>query len=406
MALTVDLTIPHANACGVTVAEDADPATVSFAADPHGGPECLWFCFRLTPRGRPSASQVRLVLQHATNMLGGGEPQHMRPVVRHAGTDWERLGAPTVQALPDGRSEVAWTVRLPATWMDVAYCYPYGPAELKSLLRDCKGYWRADAIGVSQRGRPLIRLSNGWGDRQAGGAAERRPGVYAIARQHSGETPGSWVLDGFLRRMAELGSAAPLVWAVPLAHTDGVEKGDYGKDGFPHDLNRAWGRPPMRHEVLVYQADVARWVAACRPALALDLHAPGACETEGVYCYVPEAKRAFEQHRTLKGWVTAMQRALRPEFAARPFGRVADYASRWETPTFTAHCWAEHGVPALSIETPYAVIGSRVLTREDYRGIGARLAAPVAERLPGTRPKVPRRGASKAEGDPDNGGRA
>jgi hypothetical protein len=352
---------------------------VRFSPDPHGGPECLWFCFRVAKQGSDAATggRIRLLLQNPDNMLGGHEVQHMRPVVRYGeGNDWRRLGEGTVSELPDGRRCVSWWVDAPDVSLDLAYCYPYGRPEVEAVIRDTDGYWQVDTIGVSQGARPLLRLSNDYG-----GEDGERPGLYLMARQHSGETPGSWVLDGFLRHIASLGEKAPLVWAVPLAHIDGVEDGDYGKDGFPHDLNRAWGRPPMRHEVLVYQRDIRRWATRCRPTLAIDYHAPGACETSGVYCYIADPGRYARFHQEALAWTTAIKGALTSRYAAETFERVADYPSRWEMPRFTGYCWAQHGVCGLGIETPYALVGDLVLTRERYQEAGSRIAAGIVGRL-------------------------
>lgn len=378
MVLVVDDTVPYGNACDVYIKEVDGLAEVSFAPDPHGGPECLWFCFRLSRVGATGgvSGKVRLVLKHAYNMLGGQAPQHMRPVVRYDGRDWERLAAPAVVTLPDGRVRVEWTVALPGSWVDVAYCYPYGSPEVDALLRETGGYWRSDVIGVSQAARPLVRLSNDYGE--PGG---RHPGLYLAARQHSGETPGSWVLDGFLRHIATLGNDAPLVWALPLTNVDGIEGGDYGKDNFPYDLNRAWGRPPMRHEVLVFQRDIERWKARCRPALAIDFHAPGACEAGGIYCYLPNPSQHPDLHQSALSWTTAISSVLQARYASQTFERVANYPSRWETPNFSNHFCAWHQICAFGVEAPYAMIGDLVLTREHYREAGARIAAGIVRQL-------------------------
>ena len=398
MPLRVETSIPYGNACDIEVVERGTTSDVRFAADPHGGPECLWFCFRLAaegpppaarpprrtevppadePRsgGPPAADRVRLVLKHPDGMLGVGRGENLRAVVRSPQADWRRLPAPSVEALPDGRHRIAWDVPAPAPWLDVALCYPYGMPDVQRLVEETGGYWRADPIGVSQGGRPIVRLSNGPGE--AGG---QRPGLYLVARQHSGETPGSWVLDGLLRRLAERGDRAPLVWAVPLSNMDGIEQGDYGKDNFPYDLNRAWGHPPqaqpMRHETMVIQRDADRWKERCRPVLGLDFHAPGGNEAAGAYVFGPDREAQPERHRAAARWFDAMAGAL-GDLAAKDFVRVARYASRWATPGFREF-FESLGVCGLCLETPYAMVGERVLAREDYREMGRRLADGLA----------------------------
>jgi hypothetical protein len=335
-----------------------------------------------------AAPSLRLVLEHAGNLLGGAQPQTLRPVIRYPGAldarlaTWQRLPGGELMTGPDGQTSVYWEVPIPVgppvrTGAEVAFCYPYGPPELESLVQETDDCWRVDSIGVSQGGRSLLRLSNDYG--QIEGA--RRPGLYLMARQHSGETPGSWVLDGFLRHIASLGEAAPLVWAVPLTNIDGVAQGDYGKDNFPYDLNRAWGQPPMRHEVLALQSDVGRWAVRCRPGLVLDLHAPGSSETSGIYCYLPDSAVRSRFHQEALCWTTAIKAALTPLYAAECFERVARYASRWETPRCTDFCWSRHGVCGLGVEIPYAMVGDLVLTREHYRDAGARIAKAVSKRL-------------------------
>ena len=372
---------PYGNVADASVAEGDGVTQVSFAAHPHGGPECLWFCFRLRNTSpRQSGTPIRLVLKHPGNMLGGSDLANMRPVVRTEDGDWERLGAGQIEERPDGRRRVAWDIATPATWVEVAYCYPYGPPDVEGLIEETDGFWHADTIGVSHHGRPIMRLSNSYGEK-----GSEAPGLYLISRQHSGETPGSWVLDGLLRRLAALGDAAlghaaPLVWAAPLSNIDGVMDGDYGKDNFPYDLNRAWGLPPMRHETLVIQRDIQRWAARCEPALGIDFHAPGACEADGVYCYLPKPDRHPKQHQEAAAWAEAIAGALTEEFAAEPFGRVADYRSRWETPNFVSHLCAHQEICALTIETPYALAKGQVLTRHAYREIGRRIATAILDR--------------------------
>ncbi|MGC9520961.1 MAG: hypothetical protein ACP5HG_03645 [Anaerolineae bacterium] len=372
MKFGIDSGIPYGNVCDVTLTPDGDTLEVAFAPDPHGGPETLWFYFRVhrSQGPGPDVSRLRLRLKHSYNMLGGQGPETMRPVVRYEEGPWRRLPQGELLTYADGRVDVHWSVAVPNQSLDVAYCYPYGRDDLTTLLAETHGYWRLDTIGVSQAARPLVRLSNDYGEEDS-----TRPGLYLMARQHAGETPGSWVLDGFLRALADLGDDAPLTWAVPLANIDGVESGDYGKDNFPYDLNRAWGRPPMRHEVSVFQRDMARWRHRCQPMLGIDFHAPVACETCGVYVYLPDPDTDRGVHDIMRRWAAWTLDELGSTYAADPFDRVARYPSRWETPRFRDYGWLQLGLPCITFETPYAMAGEKVLTQEDYREIGRRLVA-------------------------------
>lgn len=375
MSLEVSSEVPFGNVADVEITTENGLPSIRFRAHPHGGPECLWFCFRVTWRGTEANApeKIRLVLKDPHNMLGGGRPENFRPVFRLSGEDWERTGAGELVSLPDGRNEVAWEVSGAKPDLDFAFCYPYGMDDVGRMVRATKGYWNVDVIGVSPAGRQLVRLSNGPGEE-----GSERPGIYLTARQHSGETPGSWLLDGFLRHMATLGDEAPLIWAIPLTNIDGVEQGDYGKDNFPYDLNRAWDGPPMRHEVLVFQHDIRRWANRCKPALMIDSHAPGGSETGGVYVYLPSPKTFPDQHKTAKEWSDVAAETLGSDYANPEFGKVAEYRSRWETPTFTAFGCGQIKTTTLSFETPYAMVGETVLTRERYREAGERVAQAAA----------------------------
>ena len=377
MPIKVETNIPYGNACDVSVQEEKGITVVSLAADPHGGPETLWFCFRLRQtRQARRGGKVKLVLKHLLNMLGCGNAPNLRPVIRRDGEDWERMGPGKLEEFPDGRAQAVWVMDAPRKQADIAVCYPYGRQELDALAEETDGYWQADVIGISQGGRPLVRVSNGPGLR-----GSDRPGLYLVARQHSGETPGTWLLDGMLRYFASAGKAAPLVWAVPLTNIDGIEQGDYGKDNFPYDLNRAWGSPAMRHEVLVFQRDMHRWADRCRPALGLDLHAPGGSEGDGIYAHICRGTTEGARIKTAGEWARLLGEAMGREYACENFGRTTEWGERWLTPCFSTFCWNVLAIPALCVEVPYAVCGKTLMTREHYREAGRRAAAGIIKRL-------------------------
>lgn len=371
--------IEYGNLANPRLTEGTDTLEVGFMAHPHGGIETLWFCFRLERLKAGPFKKVRIVLENLDTVLGGGRPDRICPVIKAPGGEWERLPPGQVRLLEDGRRHAVWDLPAPASSVDVAACYPYGMPEVRELVEDCGGFYRMDEIGISQEGRPIVRLSNHPGEEDG-----NRPGVYLIARQHSGETPGSWVLDGILRRFAEEGDGAPLIWCAPLANIDGVEEGDYGKDPFPHDLNRAWGRPPMRHEVLVLQKDARLWKKRCDPRIFLDVHAPGYSENAGFYAFGhPEESLEPAQVELQKRYCDAFEAALRHRIT-EPFLRIASYPRRWDPKDgspISAGSWflREIGGMALSVECTYAFGGEKLYTPSDYREVGAEMAQVILD---------------------------
>ena len=262
MSLKVTTRFPGGNAADIEIVAGGPVPEVRFASDPCGGPEAMWFHFRLEETAPDPATQtkVRLTWTYFDNVLGATESPDCIPVCLVPGQAWARLKRGEETRTPDGRRQLSWTIPHPAPTMEFAFCFPYVPADVDAALDRSKDYWQAAPIGLSQGGRRILRLHN-----VPGTPGGTQPGIYIVTRQHAGETPGSWVLDGFLRHWAQIRKGAYVIWAVPLADIDGVMGGHYGKDAFPYDLNRAWGVPPMRHETLAIRHDVERWKARCKP---------------------------------------------------------------------------------------------------------------------------------------------
>lgn len=305
-------------------------------------------------------------------MLGGNKPKNIRPVIKFKNEEWERLPEPEIANLEDGRTVVYWTIKVKNKLFEIAMCYPYGKDNIEKLLKDTDGYWKINSIGISQKEREIIRISNIYNN------PEKR-GIYLIARQHSGETPGSWVLDGLLRYIAEINYQDMVVWIAPLLNIDGIEEGLYGKDNFPYDLNRAWGNPPMRHETLVIQRDLARWKDRCKPFLTLDFHAPGGCETDGVYFHITSIEENKKRHKIEKEIADRIAKKIGKEFISPRYIRSVNYKSRWETPHFTDFCREKLKIPSLTIEVPYSLCGNLLMKIENYKEIGRRIAMSIIE---------------------------
>jgi hypothetical protein len=366
MSLHIQTNFPSGNACCADIRSTAERDIVYFSADPHGGTEALWFYLRIV---ECSDRPVDLVLTNIDSCLGGAKGwQSVRPVVRQAGGTWERLLPGHVEELDDGRHQVAWTIEPRYDSFEVALCFPYSLGDLEMTRAACRGYWELDLIGVTAQGQQLPRLANNY-------RGDEVPGLYLIARQHAGETPGSWVLDGLLRHAAQaLDPSQLVIWTTPFAHLDGVVQGDYGKDPFPWDLNRAWTTPPMRHEVRVMQSDMTRWSQRCQPALVLDLHAPSPGEADGAYFFLPRETRPELQFEAARQAAEAIFPALPSALVHAHPSRQPNYPSRWDAEaTLDNYAWDRWQTPSLAMEIPYSSSRETLFTREQYRRLGAAL---------------------------------
>ncbi|MCS7180854.1 MAG: hypothetical protein NZ891_05840 [bacterium] len=168
---------------------------------------------------------------------------------------------------------------------------------------------------------------------------------------------------------------------VPLSNIDGIENGFYGKDNFPYDLNRAWGNPPMRHETLVIQRDIMRWKDRCKPFLAIDFHAPGACERDGTYFYIISIEKNKRMHEVEKNIVEKIIRQIGEKYISKNYVKSINYKSRWETPHFADFIRDNLKIPSFSIETPYSLCRELLMKKDDYRKIGEKIAMGIIDIL-------------------------
>ncbi|NQU41088.1 MAG: hypothetical protein HQ523_14145 [Lentisphaerae bacterium] len=378
MSLRVDSRFASGSVAAVRIAEHDADTTVHFAASPGGASESLWFHFRVTESApdHPHPESITLALSFVRNLTGCDAPAALRPVYRGENQGWNRAKAGQLSIADDGQPCVSWTLPYPAPSIDVALCYPYGTTELNTLVRKSKAYWTSGVIGLSQGGRPIHRLSNSL-DREP----TSRPGIFMVARQHAGETPGSWVLDGILDHFSRTQENRILVWAVPMVDVGGIEHGQYGRDGFSFDLDHSWGTPPLRHETRVIQDDMNEWRSRCQPVLVLDLQATGGSASEGVVVRMPPLDEESAAARDSEKWANVFGEALSKEYAAAEFRLPPAPIHHSAGLTLGAYARETLGVGALVIEAPYALCGKTVMTPKQYREVGRRIARAALRRV-------------------------
>ena len=229
MTSKIDITVPE-DGGNIEVLDASDPHGVRLAIRPDGQAAFhQWFGFVVEA---PAGQAVRLVIENAgTSSYVPGWTDY-RAVASEDGETWERV--PT--EFQDGQLVISHAAK--GRRCHYAYFAPYERARYDGLIGRAKEapLARHDVLGRSLDGASVDRISVGTGPLQA----------WIIARQHPGETMGSWWMEGFLPKLldedddeaARLREAMTL-HVVPMMNPDGARRGHLRTNAAGTDLNRA-----------------------------------------------------------------------------------------------------------------------------------------------------------------------
>lgn len=251
-----------------------------------------WFSLRVVgARGVPLGLHLEGL---AASAYPDGWPGY-RACVSHDGRTWVRAATSfdgdtlRIDVVPEG------DVLL------VAYFEPYPLSRLACALTrwGCHPAARIDVIGRTLDGRTLDRLTLG--------DTPDTPVVWAIARQHPGETMASFWMEGFVDRLLSNDPVAASVrertriHVVPHMNPDGGFRGHLRTNAVGTNLNRAWDTPSAAWspEVLATR----RAMDATGVDLCLDVHGDEAIPhvflagAEGIPDWSDDRARALQRLR-------------------------------------------------------------------------------------------------------------
>ena len=343
------------------------PRHLQFAAAAHDSPRPLWFYFRVDGARGP-----RLLCELMNAAVCLGPPlgwRKARPVYSPDGVNWRRVEA---GAYDEHRGRFRFHVPVEGRSVWIAYCYPYTTADLDRFIARLPDPKAVSELCRSEGGRPVPYV-------QLGKTDAPRSIVWLLARQHAGETPASYAVEGLLEGLA--GAGAPslrdvLFHVVPMVDVDGVEEGRFGKDQAPIDFNRDWCETPSRETVraLVERIWTSRYQAPTR--LVLDLHAPHHGDPACYFFGSPADSIGQENARTQRRILELLGEESPSEVGFYP----TDFRENAPPLGSARHFLAEAlQAPVMTLEMSYHQAQSgRYLTPGDYRTFGLALARAVA----------------------------
>ena len=243
------------------VLEASAPDAIRLAIRKDAGEKFLqWFHFRVTgAEGRDLVVRIE----------NAGKVTYPRGFVNYqaaCSVDRERwLRAPT--SYEGGALEIRYPNAPNSVWF--AYFAPYSMERHHDLIARCAqdSRVRHEVLGGTLDGQDLDLLTVGHGERK----------IWAIARQHPGETMAEHWMDGFLDRL--LDPHEPVArrlmdkatfHVVPNMNPDGSRRGYLRTNASGANLNREWLEPSLERSPEVYR--VRERMGRTGVDLCLDVH--------------------------------------------------------------------------------------------------------------------------------------
>jgi len=239
--------------------------------------QASWYYFRLeaTPGEEVIIDLVDLPGEYDYRPNRGPIDDRTPPVVSYDQVQWQHLE--TVEYDPSiPRLRIRLRPQRSPVW--VAHVPPYTSQDLARLLKELSAHpnFTVQTIGKSVWGRDLLLLTVTDQSSQ-----QPKKVIWLMARQHSWESPTSYIAEGALRFL--LGSSEEaaevrrrcIFKILPMADPDGVVRGGVRFNVYGYDLNRNWDLvdPVRMPEIAAQRRAILEWVDQGHPIdLLLTLH--------------------------------------------------------------------------------------------------------------------------------------
>ncbi len=228
----------------IVALDTADPSNICLEIKPDGKADFFqWFYFRVDGgKGQPLTMRLKNLVN--SSYVNGWKDY--RAVASYDGEDWFRVETTSF----DGQE---LTIRHSPEQDIVYYAYfaPYPTSRYRTYVDRIKTspLLTHEVIGQTLDDQNIDYFKTGTGARN----------FWVIARQHPGETMGSWWMEGFLDRLTDAsnGTAKALrdsasLHIIPCMNLDGAKRGHLRTNAAGKDLNRAWQNASMEESPEVY----------------------------------------------------------------------------------------------------------------------------------------------------------
>ena len=314
-----------------------------------------WFYFRLSGAGG-QACKLKIVNAGEAAYPKGWE--NYRAVASYDRIDWFRV--------PTDYNGKILTIRHKPEQDSVYYAYfaPYAMERHHDLVAHCLQYPRTalEVLGETVDGQEIDLLTIGEG-------MHKKHKIWAIARQHPGESMAEWWMEGFLERLLDQYDAVAralldkaVFHIVPNMNPDGSRRGHLRTNAAGINLNREWQEPSREKSPEVYW--VRQRMEKTGVDFCLDVHGDEAIPHN--FIAGPEGVPSFSkrQAKLLKNYKDALLQA-NPDFqlkhgypANRPGKANLKIGANWIAERF--------GCLSMTLEMPFKDVDDGTEQRQGW----------------------------------------
>ncbi|MBT5032600.1 MAG: carboxypeptidase family protein [Proteobacteria bacterium] len=327
----------------IEVLDSTNPADIQLEIRPDKESDFYqWFYFRVTgAKGQPCRLRIM-------NAAGAAYPkgwENYQAVCSSDGRLWARIET----SYENGVLEINCTPKSDAIY--IAYFAPYSQERHASLISRItqNNNVQLEVLGKTIDGRDMDLIC-------IGEPEVNKLNVWAIARQHPGETMAQWWMEGFLQQLTDDSDPAAqgllekaVIHVVPNMNPDGSFRGHLRTNAVGSNLNREWLEPSMERspEVLL----VREKMHLIGVDFCLDVHGDEALPynfiagTEGVPSWNDERQAKLEKFKQLL-------KVHSPDFQTE-HGYPPNSAGKANMALCSNYIAEHFGCPAMTLEMPF-----------------------------------------------------
>jgi murein tripeptide amidase MpaA len=373
-------------AIGFSIPTEPGGDIVEYPASSSVG-EYLWFYFKVVGDGK---KQLEFVVENAFGAhQTGWRWKIAKPVFSRDGKTWVRTKYTRYSYLRHqlwrrgikllGKPEFRFRAPFTAETLWVAYSYPYTNSDLNSFIEHIHEYSgvTVSTIGKSAEKRDILKVTIAGSSKATGEQPEQ---IWLVGREHPGETPASFVCEGFIRALLEDAAGKQLrgVYSfsvIPIINVDGVAHGYYYHNANGVNLGFDWEDDKAIETRLLRQA-IAPDLKKGALRLMINLHSSNDPTKGHYFLQMRESElrpRDLEFQRSIFQTATGIYPQLQGHSPV----------TLWDIPGITGIAlYRQYGVYCLYLESSYdrGADGS-IVTPESLRETGAALVKALARVL-------------------------